>query len=78
MMFAEALVDPPFAVCAASVVELAGFDALAHQAPLHGFSEELTAAVGLDTLNRKRHFLYDTIKEKQRISTRIDGQYTKA
>lgn len=57
------------------------FDALGHQAPLHGFSEELAAAVGLDTLNRKRHLLDDTIKKKQRISgisTQVDGQHTKA
>ncbi|AIV73717.1 integrase, catalytic region domain protein [Burkholderia pseudomallei] len=57
------------------------FDALVHQAPLHGFSEELAAAVGLDTLNRKRHLLDDAIKEKQRISgisTGVDGQHTKA
>ncbi len=56
-------------------------DALVHQAPLHRFSEELAAAVGLDALNRKWHLLDDSIKEKQRISgisTRIDGQYTKA
>ncbi len=57
------------------------FDALVYQTPLHRFSEELAAAVGLDTLNRKRHFLDDTIKEKQRISgisTRVDGQHAKA
>nr|WP_318834341.1 hypothetical protein [Burkholderia cepacia] len=57
------------------------FNALVHQAPLHGFSEELTAAIGLDTLNRKRHLLDDAIKEKQRISgisTGVDGQHTKA
>lgn len=55
-------------------------DVLAHQAPLHRFSEELAAAVGLGTLNRKRHLLDDTIKEKQRISgisSGVDGQYTK-
>ncbi|KVM99732.1 hypothetical protein WJ62_16705 [Burkholderia diffusa] len=57
------------------------FYALVHQAPLHGFSEELATAVGLDTLNQKRHFLDDTIKEEQRISgisTGLDGQYAKA
>ncbi len=62
------------------MVESAGTDALVHQAPLHRFSEELAAAVGLDTFNRKWHLLDDSIKEKQRISgvsTRIDGQYRK-
>ncbi|CAG9258349.1 conserved hypothetical protein [Burkholderia cepacia] len=44
------------------------FDALVHRAPLYGFVEEFAATVGLNALNRKRHFLDDTIKEKQRIS----------
>ena len=41
----------------------AELDAPRHQAALHSLGEELQASVGLDALDRKRHFLQETVEK---------------